>query len=76
LRSLVQVGTLHLDMKPNNVLVRLKGAGALYRRIHCLVRREKRKEEMKGGKKKRSREIEGWKIECVREKRSTGWERG
>lgn len=34
-----KVGTLHLDMKPNNILVRLKGdpRWSLWRRVHCLV---------------------------------------
>ena len=31
------MGTLHLDMKPHNVLVRLKGTGPLWKRVHCLV---------------------------------------
>ena len=39
LEHMHKVGTLHLDMKPNNILVRLRGDARtpLYKRLHCLV---------------------------------------
>jgi len=39
LEHMHKVGTLHLDMKPNNILVRLRGDGRspLFKRLHCLV---------------------------------------
>lgn len=39
LEHMHKVGTLHLDMKPNNILVRLRGDNRtpLFKRLHCLV---------------------------------------